>query len=74
MIKTLGPFLSPAWVDGVLRWRACIVSYASQIIFYQEDTLEECKMMGAIYVQAIVDALKKRFHFLHVFNTSKLLS
>ena len=29
--------------------------------FNQEDTLEECKMIGAMYVQAIVDGLNESF-------------
>ena len=43
-------------------------------IFDREATLEECKMMGAMYVQAIVDSLNKRFLDLLVFNASKLSS
>jgi hypothetical protein len=43
-------------------------------IFNREATLEECKMMGAMYVQASVDTLNKRFPGLLVFNTSKLFS
>ena len=72
MIKNLGPFLSSAWVDGVLRGRAYGISYASRIIIDREDTLEECKMMGVMYVQAVVDTLKERFPYLHVCNASKL--
>ena len=30
-------------------------------LFDWEDTLEECKTMGAMYVQAIMDSLNKRF-------------
>ena len=41
-------------------------------IFNREATLEECKMMGAMYVQASVDSLNNRFSYLLVFNTSKL--
>ena len=40
----------------------------------QDDTLEEYKMMGAMYVQATVDSLNKRFHDLYVFNASRLFS
>ena len=43
-------------------------------IFDWEDTQKECKMMGAMYVQAVVDSLNKRFLDLHVFNASKLFS
>ena len=43
-------------------------------IFDQEDTLKECKMMGAMYVQAVVDSLNERFHDLLVFNKSKLFN
>ena len=71
MIKNLGPFLSQAWVDGVLRWRACIVAYAAQIIFYRKDTLEECKMMGTMYVQAVVDTLKEMIPFFTCFQHIK---
>ena len=41
--------------------------------FYWEGTLE-CKMMGAMYVQAVVDELNKRCSNLHVLNTSKAFS
>ena len=70
MMKNLGPILSQAWVDGVLRWRAYIISYASRIFFDAKDTLEDCKMIGATYVQTIVDTLKEIFPYLRVFNTS----
>ena len=70
--KNLGPFLSQAWVDSALRWRAINDVGATyhpmhhrQILDW-EDTLEECKMMGAMYVQPLVDSLNKRFHDLHV--------
>ena len=43
-------------------------------IFNREATLEECKMMGAMYVQASVDSLNNMFSYLLVFNTSKLFS
>ena len=43
-------------------------------IFHWEDTPKECMMMGAIYVQTIVDRLKGKIHHLHVFNTSKLFN
>jgi hypothetical protein len=41
--------------------------------FDKEETLEDCKMMGAMYVQAIVESLNERFHDLLVFNTSIFL-
>ena len=43
-------------------------------IFDCEDTLEECKMMGAMYVQVVGDSLNQRFPNLHVFNASKLVN
>ena len=74
LTKDLGPFSSQAWVDGVLRWGANDVEgtyhpmHHGQI-FDWEDTLEECKMIGAIYVQAIMDSLNKRLFNSLVFNT-----
>lgn len=76
--KNLGPFLSRLWMDGVLRWRNnnnVEVTYHPMYhgwIFDWEDTLEESKMMGATYLQAIVDSLNKRFLGWLVFNTSQL--
>ena len=42
--------------------------------FDQEGTLLEYKMLGAMYVQALVNGLNKRFLDLHVFNTLKNFS
>ena len=39
-----------------------------------EDTLEECKMMGAMYVQVVVNSVNKRIFDLYVFNASKLFN
>ena len=75
-IKNLGLFLSRAWVDGVLRWRAnddvegTYHPMHHRQIFDKDDTLEEYKKMGAVYVQAIVDSLNKRYPNLLVFNAS----
>ena len=77
----LGPLLSQSWVDGVWRWRAINVVEGTYLPMHHgwdldwEDTLEECKIMGAMYVRVIVDSLNKTwFPSLHVSNTSKLVS
>ena len=40
--------------------------------FYWEDTIEECNMMGSMYMRAIADKLNKRYSNLHVFNKLSL--
>jgi len=42
-------------------------------IFYWKDALQECKVMGVEYVQAIVDSLNEGFPNLPIFNALKLL-
>jgi hypothetical protein len=64
-------------VDGVLRWRANVDVEGTYHpmhhgqFFDQEDTLEECKMIGAMYVQEIVDNFNKRIHDSIFFNIIK---
>ena len=74
--KNLGPFLSQAWLDGVLRWRVnddvedTYHPMHHGQNFDQGDTLEDCKMMGAMYVLEFVDSWKEMFFDLPIFNAS----
>ena len=52
--------------------KAHIILCIMNSFFDREDTLDECKMMGAMYVQAIVDSLNERSPDLPAFNASKL--
>ena len=69
-----------SWVDGALRWRAnddvegTYHPMHHRWIFDWKDGLDECKMMGAMYVQAIEDSLNESVIDLFVLDTSKLVS
>jgi hypothetical protein len=58
--------LQLGWMDGVLRWRNINNVEGTYHPMYHgwsfdwKDTLEESKMMGAMYLQAVVDSLIKR--------------
>lgn len=54
--------------------KAHIVLYMNHgQILGREDTQKECKMVGAMYVQLVVNSLNERFNEIHIFNASKLL-
>ena len=63
--KNLGSFLSQAWVDDVLRWKAnddvegTYHPMHHKRILYEENTLEECKMVRAMCVQVVVNSLNE---------------
>ena len=44
------------------------------VLLSQPDTIEECKFIGAKYVQRVVDALNNKFPDLGIFNACKLFS
>ena len=73
--KILGSLLSQAWVEGMSRYRAnddvegTYHPMHHKRIFDWEDTIEECKMMEAMYVQAVVDSLIERSPNVLVFKT-----
>lgn len=72
-------WMSRAWVDGALRcWANDDITCTYHLmyhghIFYWKDMLQECKVMGVEYVQAIVDSLNEEFPNLPIFNALKLL-
>ena len=55
----------------MMMLKAHIILCITYKFFDQEDTLEECKMMGAMYVQANVGGLNKRIPNLHVSTHQK---
>ena len=76
LIKNLGLFLSQTWVDGLLRWRAnddvegTYHPMHHKQICDQEDTLEKCKIMGAIYCKQLWITWMKSF-LICLFSTHK---
>ena len=48
--------------------------YESMLGCNVEGTLEQCKILGASYVQKIIDNLNNRFSNLPIFTSTKLFS
>ena len=68
------------WIDWCVKmegkwwhWRH-ISSYASWMNFWMERHTRKCKLLGAMYVQAIEDSLNESVLNLLVLNASKLVS
>ena len=75
--KNLGLFLSQAWLDGVLRWRVnddvegTYHPMHLRQFFDWEDTLEQSKTMGAMYVLEFVDSSKEKVSWFTYFQCFK---
>ena len=79
--KYLGKFLQDVVPTGQVLYidrygveKVHNLRYESMLGYNVEGTLEQCKILGASYVQKVIDSLNNRFLDLPIFTSAKLFN